>query len=96
MDAFTAVRAELEPAKIGSEEKPPVVRDALLKGATMIDALMQAVRRDDQTTRSQLAELERSAEALDRKRKLSEQADVLQRYFHQASELLKPFGLVTT
>src|SRR4051812_13734025 len=28
MDVFAAARAELEPAKIGDDEKPPLVRDA--------------------------------------------------------------------
>jgi hypothetical protein len=92
IDAFTAVRAELEPAKIGSEEKPPVVREALIKGVAMIEALAGAVRREDATTKSRLSELKKSADALDRKRKLSEQGDVLQRYFHEASELLKALG----
>ena len=92
IDAFTAARAQLEPSKIGDDEKPPLVRDALIKGAMMVEALTTATRRDDSTTRSRVAELKRSADALDRKRKLTEQADLLQRYFHQVSELLKMFG----
>jgi hypothetical protein len=92
MDGFAAARASLEPAKIGDDEKPPLVRDALIKGAAMIEALTSAVRPDDAATRSRLTELRKFAEALDRKRKLSEQVEVLQRYFHEADELLKVFA----
>jgi hypothetical protein len=88
IDTLVAARAELEPVKPGDDERPALVRDALIKGATMVEALTTSLRRDDETMRSRLTELKRSAEALDRKRKLEQQADSLERYFHQASVLL--------
>jgi hypothetical protein len=94
--AFASARAALD-GKAGDEDaRPSLARDALVKGTTMITALAAAIDRDDATTKQRLSALKKSAESLDRKRQLRQQADALERYFHQASELLRAISVTPT
>ena len=92
--AFEAARAALEVKVRGDKDRPHLAREALVKGRAMIDALAAALDRDDGPMRRQLAELKQTADALDRKRQVRQQGEVLERYFHQAAELMK--GLIQT
>lgn len=87
--AFGTARAALEVKARGDDDRPQFAREALARGRTMIDALAGALERDDATTRQQLSEFKHSADALDRKRQVRQQGEVLERYFHQAGELMQ-------
>ena len=86
---FASARAELEQQVRGDEDRPRFAREALVKGAEMIEALTTALDLDDAAVRRQLSALERSAEALDRKEQVRQQGEALEEYFHQTAELLQ-------
>jgi hypothetical protein len=87
--AFASARSVLEAKATDEAVRGQLARDALVKGATMITTLATALDRGDAATRQALAALKQSADALDRKRQVRQQGDVMERYFHQAAELLR-------
>jgi hypothetical protein len=90
--ALGAARAALEAKLRGDSERPRQAREALGKGRVMMDNLADALDKDDAATKRQLSELKHAADALDHKRQVRQQGEVLERYFRQASELMK--GLI--
>ncbi len=89
MDGFAAVRKAMDTPARSEDDRTLVVRDALAKGAMVVEAVAVARRREDPKTKTQLGELKRAAEAVDRKKQLRQQGDLLERYFRQAAELMR-------
>lgn len=84
---FSKARLVAVDAAAAEDDRALLARNALMKGQAMLEAL--AASHTDATMRQRLTELKRSAEALDRKRQLRQQADALERYFHQAADVLR-------
>jgi hypothetical protein len=85
---FSKVRLVAADHATAEDDRAAITRDALIKGELMINALAAASHRDA-ASRQPLAELKKSAEQIDKKKQLRQQAEALEKYFHDAAELLR-------
>lgn len=84
---FSKARVAAVDQRVAEDDRARLIGNALVKGQSMLEALVAA--HADATLRQRLIELKRSAEALDQKRPLRQQGDALERYFHQAADVLR-------
>jgi hypothetical protein len=86
---FTAARTAFERQRSGDATRPGAAREALREGRSMIDAIADALDLDDQPMQQLLSDLKRTADSFDKHRPVRQQADVLEKYFHAASQLAR-------
>ena len=85
---FRALLKEFSSGNSERTEQALVLRRTFAAGAALVDDLVTAVRLD-RSARARVSALHRAAESVDPARAPRRQPDVLERYFYQASELLR-------
>jgi hypothetical protein len=86
---FKTAREAFEKEPRGGADRPKAAREALAKGRSMLDALADALDLDDQPMQKLLSDLKRTTDDFDRRRPIAQQADLLEKYFRDASQLTK-------